>query len=327
MTTSSSSTSKGEPARPLAARKAKRSPCVDVAGMLRSLHYASVAAARGGDDGGRARCDAFADGWHLASRTPRASCAPTTTPPRSIRTSRRPERDARSLLALLLLEKCVYELHYELNNRPDWVAIPRPRARSLLEGRRCGLDQLSELDLAGFNAGHDARAYEKLGAHPVRGRRGLRGLGARTPSACRSSATGTAGAADASPLAARRRHGRLARRRSCDRGRGQRTSTASSRASAGTSPRRPTRTASCTRRPPGTASIVVEDRVRLEDDEWLAVAPAARSALDAPISIYEVHLGSWKRVPEDGFRSLNYRELAARARPSTSRAWASRTSS
>ena len=35
-----------------------------------------------------------------------------------------------------------------------------------------------------------------------------------------------------------------------------------------------------------------------------------RQSLDAPMSIYEVHLGSWKRVPEDGYRSLNYREIA-----------------
>jgi 1,4-alpha-glucan branching enzyme len=37
---------------------------------------------------------------------------------------------------------------------------------------------------------------------------------------------------------------------------------------------------------------------------------ARRNALDAPISIYEVHAGLWKRVPEEGCRWLTYRELA-----------------
>jgi 1,4-alpha-glucan branching enzyme len=46
------------------------------------------------------------------------------------------------------------------------------------------------------------------------------------------------------------------------------------------------------------------------DAEWLARRGKA-NALDAPISIYEVHLGSWRRVPEEGNRWLTYRELAA----------------
>ena len=39
-------------------------------------------------------------------------------------------------------------------------------------------------------------------------------------------------------------------------------------------------------------------------------ARAARSSCTAPVSFYEVHLGSWMRVPEDGNRSLTYREAA-----------------
>ena len=39
---------------------------------------------------------------------------------------------------------------------------------------------------------------------------------------------------------------------------------------------------------------------------------ARRNAADAPISIYEMHLGSWMRVPEEGNRMLTYRELAPR---------------
>jgi 1,4-alpha-glucan branching enzyme len=46
-----------------------------------------------------------------------------------------------------------------------------------------------------------------------------------------------------------------------------------------------------------------------EDGEWMATR-AARNSLDSPVSIYEVHLGSWKRVPEEGNRWLTYREIA-----------------
>ncbi|HEX5064235.1 MAG TPA: 1,4-alpha-glucan branching protein GlgB, partial [Kofleriaceae bacterium] len=61
--------------------------------------------------------------------------------------------------------------------------------------------------------------------------------------------------------------------------------------------------------PPGTASIVWTPEHTWRDDAWMA-ARAARSACEAPVSIYEVHLGSWMRVPEEGNRSLTYREAA-----------------
>jgi 1,4-alpha-glucan branching enzyme len=59
---------------------------------------------------------------------------------------------------------------------------------------------------------------------------------------------------------------------------------------------------------PGTASYVWSLDYTWRDAEWMA-ARAARSRPDAPISIYEVHLGSWMRVPEDGNRSLTYEEI------------------
>ncbi|MFH1573732.1 MAG: 1,4-alpha-glucan branching protein GlgB [Acidobacteriota bacterium] len=61
--------------------------------------------------------------------------------------------------------------------------------------------------------------------------------------------------------------------------------------------------------PPGTASRVWDLDYQWNDREWMAQR-AARQTLDGPISIYEVHLGSWRRVPEDGHRALSYRELA-----------------
>jgi len=61
---------------------------------------------------------------------------------------------------------------------------------------------------------------------------------------------------------------------------------------------------------PHTASRVWDlESYAWQDDSWMA-ARAKRNALDAPISIYEVHLGSWKRIREEGNRWLTYREMA-----------------
>jgi 1,4-alpha-glucan branching enzyme len=62
-------------------------------------------------------------------------------------------------------------------------------------------------------------------------------------------------------------------------------------------------------RPPGSASIVVESAYIWGDDGWIE-ARAAADPMHDRLSIYEVHLGSWKRVPEEGERPLSYRELA-----------------
>ncbi|MCI0683739.1 MAG: 1,4-alpha-glucan branching protein GlgB [Gemmataceae bacterium] len=62
---------------------------------------------------------------------------------------------------------------------------------------------------------------------------------------------------------------------------------------------------------PQTASKVWDLRYQWHDADWLANRARAH-ALHAPISIYEVHLGSWMRVPEEGNRWLTYRELATR---------------
>lgn len=140
----------GEPAQSLAERKAKRSPFVDVAGMLRSLHYASVAAARGGatrapagrddhmvvagtaGDGAERAMRAFAGRWHDEARRAFLRAYYASAGGASVLPEDAGERER--LLRFCLLEKCVYELHYELNNRPDWVAIPLAGLESLLEG-------------------------------------------------------------------------------------------------------------------------------------------------------------------------------------------------
>lgn len=61
--------------------------------------------------------------------------------------------------------------------------------------------------------------------------------------------------------------------------------------------------------PPGTGSVVWDLEYAWNDDEWMRARHRA-NALDAPISIYEVHFGSWRRVPEEDNRSLSYREMA-----------------
>ncbi len=113
----------GEPARPLAERRRKRSPLRDVAGMLRSFAYAASAAPilRGievaPDWEARAR-EEFLGGYV-------ETVEGTLLPPS--------EEGIRRLLAIFELEKAVYELRYELDNRPDWVSIPVAGVLRLLE--------------------------------------------------------------------------------------------------------------------------------------------------------------------------------------------------
>lgn len=61
--------------------------------------------------------------------------------------------------------------------------------------------------------------------------------------------------------------------------------------------------------PPKTGSIVWNLDYEWNDAEWMQNRSKANT-LDAPWAIYEVHLGSWRRVPEEGARFLNYREIA-----------------
>jgi trehalose synthase-fused probable maltokinase len=98
----------GEPARSPRERKGKRSPMADVAGMLRSLHYASLVSGAGPTWFTLAK-QAFLKAYDAAP-------GPSALPARP--------SDREALLRFFLLEKCAYELHYELDNRPDWVDTP-----------------------------------------------------------------------------------------------------------------------------------------------------------------------------------------------------------
>jgi trehalose synthase-fused probable maltokinase len=106
----------GEPARSLPERRRKRSPLRDVAGMLRSFAYAASAA---GVD----------PGWEERARSEFLEGYLSAIDQRVI-----PSGDALDrVLAIFELEKAVYELRYELDNRPDWVHIPVAGIQRLLE--------------------------------------------------------------------------------------------------------------------------------------------------------------------------------------------------
>jgi maltose alpha-D-glucosyltransferase/alpha-amylase len=124
----------GEPARSLAERRRKQSPLKDVANMLRSFSYAAYAAlfdfveSRPDDF---AHLEPWANVWQqwvsigfLQSYLETAqgtSCIPGDRQHLAI------------LLEAFLLDKALYELHYELNHRPDWLRIPLQGMTQLLD--------------------------------------------------------------------------------------------------------------------------------------------------------------------------------------------------
>lgn len=120
----------GEPARSLAERRQKRSPLRDVAGMLRSFHYAAHSAASELSGEHRSQAEALGELWAAAvSRTYLHAWLSKTkgsifVPPNF--------SDLSLLLDSFLLEKALYEIAYELNNRPTWVGIPLRGILSLL---------------------------------------------------------------------------------------------------------------------------------------------------------------------------------------------------
>ena len=112
----------GEPLRPLAERRHRNSALKDVAGMIRSFHYAahtSLLEENNPVRDGRS-LEPWRKGWHewtsavfLKAYFDTAAGAPFL-----------PAVDPDFILEIFLLEKVFYELRYELNNRPDWVHIP-----------------------------------------------------------------------------------------------------------------------------------------------------------------------------------------------------------
>ncbi|HLL83481.1 MAG TPA: hypothetical protein VK420_12540, partial [Longimicrobium sp.] len=125
----------GEQERTLAERRAKGSPLRDVAGMLRSFNYAVRVALkeyRTDDYRTRMSLERWAGAWEQEARrlfldAYRAAVQGSRIVPED------PDVFARAL-AVFELEKAVYELGYEMNNRPDWIWVPLQGIRSVLEG-------------------------------------------------------------------------------------------------------------------------------------------------------------------------------------------------
>jgi maltose alpha-D-glucosyltransferase/alpha-amylase len=118
----------GEPIRPLSERRIKRSPLRDVAGMLRSFHYAAYAALDEHDTQSNVRTadrgamEQWARAWYVY-----VSAAFLNGYFAVMRESSTLPQDFEELTRLLdayVMEKAIYELGYELGNRPDWAVIP-----------------------------------------------------------------------------------------------------------------------------------------------------------------------------------------------------------
>ncbi|MTI27514.1 maltose alpha-D-glucosyltransferase [Fulvivirga kasyanovii] len=123
----------GEPARAYSERRLKRSALRDVAGMIRSFHYASYSTIMQPEfeqqrkDG---KLEKWAETWYhhvtrfymhgYLSKVEGESFVPDN------------KEDLKILLETFLLEKAIYELNYELNNRPDWVIIPLRGIKSIV---------------------------------------------------------------------------------------------------------------------------------------------------------------------------------------------------
>jgi maltose alpha-D-glucosyltransferase/alpha-amylase len=126
----------GEPVRTVQERRAKQSPLKDVAGMIRSYHYAAFAGLFAFTEktaGEFGELEPWADGWFrwvsaAFLRGYRTTANDAVFVPRSM------EQFA-ALLDAFLLDKAFYELNYELNNRPDWVRIPLRGILASLEAK------------------------------------------------------------------------------------------------------------------------------------------------------------------------------------------------
>jgi 1,4-alpha-glucan branching enzyme len=348
----------GEPARPLAWRRAKRSPLADVAGMLRSFHYAAyqgLATAEARGQGGGAAA-AWARAWHgwaggayLRAYLERARGAPYMP---------RDADELRRLVDVFVLEKAVYELGYELNNRPDWVGLPLqgiadqlgaeggargrthegeatvsakdrttttnakapavappPRNPSAppappSQGNVLYEDGPSDQDLHLWSEGTNYRAYRALGAHAreVNGKAGV-SFAVWAPNADRVAVMGDFNGwnRDANPLRPMGPsgvwHGFIPKMQQGD------TYKYSLRSRDGRSLEKADPFGFHHETPPRTGSKVWDLAYRWGDEAWMR-SRKDRNGLKSPMSIYELHLGSWRRIPEQENRSFSYREIA-----------------
>ncbi len=190
------------------------------------------------------------------------------------------------------------------------TAGPRPAAEAD-DGRHRSL--LGDQDLFLFNEGSHVRLYDRLGAHSLR-QDGLAGtyFAVWAPAAARVSVIGDFNAWD------RDRHPLRPRGNSgiwegfipgVAPGAAYKYHLAAASGAYRVDKADPF--AFCQELPPRTASVVWDLDYAWGDQAWMA-GRGRRQSLRAPLSVYEVHLGSWRRVPEEGDRPLTYRELAPR---------------
>ncbi|MEX2565281.1 MAG: maltose alpha-D-glucosyltransferase [Cyclobacteriaceae bacterium] len=123
----------GEPAREYSERRLKRSPLRDIAGMIRSFHYAAYSTLLK-NEFNKDRKDDDLEGWSEVWYRHITGIYLQGYLDQVDETNLMPKENAdfKILLETFLLEKAVYELNYELNNRPDWVLIPLRGIKTIL---------------------------------------------------------------------------------------------------------------------------------------------------------------------------------------------------
>ncbi len=179
-------------------------------------------------------------------------------------------------------------------------------------GPEYGVSLITDDDLYLFNEGSHFRLYEKLGAHPatLSGKRGTY-FAVWAPNAERVSAIGDFNQWNGMrhPLRSRKDSG-IWEGFLVGVDRGARYKFRISTKHHGYVVDKADPLASYSQVPPETASIVWDLDYSWRDQDWMRER-RARNSLHAPMAIYEVHLGSWRRIPGEEHRSMTYRELAS----------------
>jgi 1,4-alpha-glucan branching enzyme len=360
----------GEPARSVEERREKQSPLKDVVGMLRSFDYAAYAALF---EYCKSRPEDFdqLEPWARLWQTWTSAAFWREYRAVSGKAPYLPDDPAalNLLLEAYTLDKVLYELLYELNNRPDWVGIPLQGIESLIEREQAAQGiaavaapaqaktaapsktparrkapspskapapaapperppampegvhpgtitgtRLSDFDLHLLAEGTHYRSYEKLGAH-VAELDGTHGtdFAVWAPNAAAVSVVGDFNHWDpeAHPMQ-RRGLGGIWERFIPGVEPGARYKYAVAPHDGGPRVEKADPHAFYAEPRPQTASRVWDiSRYEWRDQDWMSARRKAQAA-DSPLSIYEVHLGSWMRVPEENDRWLTYRELAAK---------------
>jgi 1,4-alpha-glucan branching enzyme len=296
--------------------------------MLRSFHYAAVSALRLRPEASRAALAPWASLWHRAVSL--AFVRGWLSAARGTKVVPQDPSAMRALLDLFLLEKAIYEVGYEMNNRPDWVDIPLEGLREILGSEdvppppqhgttpvpstkpsptRASMLAPGSPAFSAFAHGKATRAHAMLGAHPHQ--EGATDFAVWAPHAAAVSVVGdfndwTTGA---SPLMQVGSTGIYAGRIEGPKA-GHLYKYRITPASGAEPFDKADPFGVLAELPPGNASVIAPLRHAWGDDTWMDKRVQS-TRMDRPMSIYEVHLGSWRRSPEEGDRMLGYREIAA----------------